>query len=565
VSRVSRFMVHIEQRFWTLYAPIVLIVSFWWFRALYGFNPSDDGFILSQSWRIVHGEIPHVDFTSPRPLGSAYLHAPFALLPIAMLALSRLFVAFQFFWIAKMTISLVQANGKEKKPWLQFVAICCVFFLNIGTWPIMAWHTVDGIFLGMTALAFTKRNIERSHQKMIKWVLPFLCAGCAPLVKQNFVIVPLIVFFFIAFFGKRRVLAWTPIMGLPGLLYLVIAANTPGGILAQLYSGSKKELISPLEIVIEILGENRFWNSYSQFVIALLIVSVFMKRFPKFAKWLALLIVLGAFVEARSQEFSMFGTWSYYFALILFGLTLMFCRNLFLFCLSVAVLVIGYFASLSFGVTNPGLLGGTFLFFALHHVINSGPRVAPKTKDRFSIHQNLILIGTLALILVSTTNARDRNTYLGPSKELLNSSIEFPQFKWIKMSPTSATYIDSVSRCVSKYPADVVVVLPDGSGIYPLLGLRNPFDSDWWWGPERVPDKGIRDSKTVDELNRTSNWLVLVQSYFVFDLATMKVADVSKVSKPFFHDGQDLQIMDALQGEDVVCDSFTGKYRPRGS
>ena len=120
VSRVNRFMVHIEQRLWTLYAPIVLIVSFWWFRALYGFNPSDDGFILSQSWRIVHGEIPHVDFTSPRPLGSAYLHAPFALLPIAMLALSRLLVVFQFFWIAKMTKS---CSGKRKRK-KAMVAVC---------------------------------------------------------------------------------------------------------------------------------------------------------------------------------------------------------------------------------------------------------------------------------------------------------------------------------------------------------------------------------------------------------------------------------------------------------
>ena len=51
----------------------------------------------------------------------------------------------------------------------------------------------------------------------------------------------------------------------------------------------------------------------------------------------------------------------------------------------------------------------------------------------------------------------------------------------------------------------------------------------------------------------------------MFDLATMKVEDVSKISNPFFHDGEDLQVMSALQGEDVVCDSFTGKYRPRGS
>jgi hypothetical protein len=45
----------------------------------------------------------------------------------------------------------------------------------------------------------------------------------------------------------------------------------------------------------------------------------------------------------------------------------------------------------------------------------------------------------------------------------------------------------------------------------------------------------------------------------------MKVEGVSKISNPFFHDVRDIQILNALQGEDVLCDSFTGKYRPRGS
>jgi hypothetical protein len=197
--------------------------------------------------------------------------------------------------------------------------------------------------------------------------------------------------------------------------------------------------------------------------------------------------------------------------------------------------------------------------------MNSGSDVAPNTKYTFSIHQKLIAIGTLALIFVSTTIARDRTTYLGPSRELLIASVEYPQFKFVKMSAASAAYVDSVGRCLAKYPADKVAVLPDGPGLYPFFGLQNPFDSDWWFGAERVPDKSARDLETVDELNGSSSWLVLVQSYFVFDLATMKVEGVSKISNPFFHDVRDIQILNALQGEDVLCDSFTGKYRPRGS
>jgi hypothetical protein len=565
VNFIDRFTPHIKQKFWTIYAPVVLIVTFWWFRALYGFNPSDDGLILSQSWRIIHGEIPHVDFTSPRPLGSAYLHAPFALLPFAMLALSRLFVVFQFFWIAKMTVSLVRANGKEQKPWLQFAAICCVFFLNIGTWPIMAWHTVDGIFLSMTALAFTKRNIERSHQNLTAWIVPVLCAGYAPLVKQGFALVPVLVLFIVYFFGQKSSLKWTPLMGLPGVVFVIITSKTPGGLLPQLHPGSRTELFSPLARVFELVNENHYWNSFNALMVLIFVIWLVSIRLKLLSQIIALFMVFATFFVAKNQDFSMFSSWSFYFALVLLGVAGVYKRNVFEFVVTLAVLSIGYCASLSWGVNNPGLLGGTFVFLAFLQVASSIQIDASRLRKIASHARIPIILGFTVLIALFTAISRDRNTYVGPSKNLLNTSVEYSQFKFIKMSATSAAYIDSVGRCLAKYPADKVAVLPDGPGLYPFFGLQNPFDSDWWFGAERVPDKSARDLETVDELNGSSSWLVLVQSYFVFDLATMKVEGVSKISNPFFHNVRDIQILNALQGEDVLCDSFTGKYRPRGS
>jgi len=40
-----------------------------------GFNPTDEGVVLAQSWRIINGETPHQDFISIRPAASGYLHA----------------------------------------------------------------------------------------------------------------------------------------------------------------------------------------------------------------------------------------------------------------------------------------------------------------------------------------------------------------------------------------------------------------------------------------------------------------------------------------------------------
>jgi hypothetical protein len=139
------------HRIWTVIAPVTLALAFWWFQARYGFNPTDDGFILGEAWRVAHGEIPHRDFTSPRPAGSALIHLPEVLLPAGMLAISRLIVVFQFLWISITTVQLITRRRKISSM-QEFQLIGIAFLLNVGTWPIMAWHTVDGLFLSTTAL-----------------------------------------------------------------------------------------------------------------------------------------------------------------------------------------------------------------------------------------------------------------------------------------------------------------------------------------------------------------------------------------------------------------------------
>src|SRR5205807_9797349 len=53
---------------------LLLAVGVEWGIGRFGFNPTDQGFILAGSWRFLHGELPHVDLISPRPLGSPILH-----------------------------------------------------------------------------------------------------------------------------------------------------------------------------------------------------------------------------------------------------------------------------------------------------------------------------------------------------------------------------------------------------------------------------------------------------------------------------------------------------------
>lgn len=67
----------------------------------YGFNPSDEGFVLSATNRVFHGQIPHIDFSSVRPLGYAYLHIPELLLSKNYVFLISRFV----FWVEQVLIA----------------------------------------------------------------------------------------------------------------------------------------------------------------------------------------------------------------------------------------------------------------------------------------------------------------------------------------------------------------------------------------------------------------------------------------------------------------------------
>ena len=59
--------------FFILTVSVVSHLLFSWI----GFNPTDDGFILSLSRRIIDGQFPHRDFIFIRPALSPVIHVPF--------------------------------------------------------------------------------------------------------------------------------------------------------------------------------------------------------------------------------------------------------------------------------------------------------------------------------------------------------------------------------------------------------------------------------------------------------------------------------------------------------
>ena len=535
------------------------VLFFWWTQSLYGFNPTDDGFILAQSWRLVQGELPHIDFTSPRPLGSAFLHAPFVISDWNMLAISRLFVTIQLFWIARNCVVLCTPMGKEKNQYMVLVGTLIAFVLNVGVWPIMAWHTVDGLFIGSIALSKFRRLYISNNENASSWFFVFLLAGVTPLFKQGFATVPLAIFAFLIIAKSWNLLLRSLWMAIPGVAYFLAFNHVEGGLLKQLYTGSETEAFGPFRLFLSAVSEGQF----GMFTILFACVLVFLRFFNvHLFVVFAMALSVAPLALAFENKLEMNSLWAYMALGVFCLLTLLTTTDQDSLLVLLATGSLALASAYSWGVPNPGLLGGSL-------IIGSLTRVYFFYRSRVSV-QSWKISGTrvvaflvMVLCLVLTTQTRSQNVYGDLPKTQLGSSTKITQFGLVRMNLGMKAYLESLKACTEKYPARWTAVLPDGPGLYPLLSLGNPFSSDWWFPPEASWDKSTRDLKTIKNLNNSVDWLVLVQSYSAGLIPELNNFSANIPDEKYFRTVEDRDSISYLNGDPVTCGSFTGFYRPR--
>lgn len=155
----------------------------------YGFNPTDEGFVLSATNRVWHGQIPHADFSSVRPLGYAYLHIPELLFSKDYFFLISRFV----FWMEQWLIAycwILLLSEKKPEPFTAFhryLLTLVAFVFNVHYFPCAVLHTIDGLLLSLAGLLFIQRK---------KVGAGFLLLGMAALCKQNYLAVFIFAWFF---------------------------------------------------------------------------------------------------------------------------------------------------------------------------------------------------------------------------------------------------------------------------------------------------------------------------------------------------------------------------------
>jgi len=144
-----------------------------------GFNPTDEGFVLEGSTRILNGQLPHADFVSIRPALSYYLHIPEVWLGGGYtLYLARWVAWLQLSAIAWWWTSLL-TKDQNILPIHQFFLAGIVLCFSVHTFPLTAIHTIDGLFLVTLAVVLAEKE---------RWLLAGFIAGLAGLCKQNYLL-----------------------------------------------------------------------------------------------------------------------------------------------------------------------------------------------------------------------------------------------------------------------------------------------------------------------------------------------------------------------------------------
>ncbi|RMH59570.1 MAG: hypothetical protein D6679_01530 [Candidatus Hydrogenedentota bacterium] len=148
-----------------------------------GFNPSDEGYMLSGSRRLLEGAIPHRDYISLRPVGTHIWHSLWLLVTTDhLMLLSRGVAWFQLAVSAWLWIRIVEYFwGSFPTTSSRLTAAVVAFCASAHTFPVMVWNSIDGFFFiscGLYTLLRTPR---------LRWAGVFFL-GLTPLCRQNFLI-----------------------------------------------------------------------------------------------------------------------------------------------------------------------------------------------------------------------------------------------------------------------------------------------------------------------------------------------------------------------------------------
>lgn len=555
----------------------------------YGFNPSDQGFVLALSRRVLEGQIPHVDVVSPRPLGSAYLHTVDLLLPGPLFVVSGFLAMVQVIVATIACAALVSRVSPLRWGPLRILLVGAAALVSIHTFTLMAWHTVDGIFL--TAVGWWLLDDGLRSGSAWRRRTGLLLLGFAVMCKQSFMFaVPAGVALLVLHPAEdRRANLRSPRWWRRTVVDLLFLGAVPLAYVAVVTAGGGfTPMVEQLTGGVGEWGRNLYqfwWNGYfvapgarrdivlvAGCVLVAAALWLVRGRLGGAAVWLRALPLAAAAVVTTAAvvrtDLAYPATWSIEFLWILAAVVVLDAvvgRHVP--WPSLLVLLLAYMTSLSWGYNLPGLVAGTLVLTTFELLVRALPELDLGGWRRWVL-QPLVgvvaLVGTGALLVAEHDRAPAIDQPVAElTADLGDSSADL---RYMRTNPVTARYVAQLRDCTERYPAAQVAVLPDNPFAYWAFDLDNPFPADWPLPMELVADGPERMLDTVIRLNRDGDYLVLFETLGWEQLRDAEPIPSSvPVDAPHISLSQlDLDIRDRLDGQRISCGSFVGVWSPAG-
>ncbi|OXM63887.1 hypothetical protein [Amycolatopsis vastitatis] len=547
----------------------------------WGFHPSDQGFILAQAWRVLHGEVPHADIISARPLGSAVLHVADYALPMPLFFGSS-FLAMIEIIVATIAFATLVTRRRvlDWGPGLTAM-VAAASLINLNAFPLMAWHTIDGIALTACGAWALDTGLRGGHALARRGGLVLL--GSAVLVKQSFAPAAVIGLVWLLLHpatraGTRRALRLVLdllALGAPGLAYVAWVS----------LGGGFTEMVEQLTGGVPAYGERllglwlddpevltnapvRGLSFFAAIAVVLLAVRLSGDRLGaagRVASWVLVLAgaatIVWTVVDGRFTGSTRWADVLWWIVAVSVPVNAAVRRKVP--WAGLLVLATGFMTSLSWGNDTPTLLTGTLALTALlllGQVVPARPRPA---RPWVTATAGLTLVAVCGWAVVAR---HDQAAYLDVGHDRLTEDLGAvsPAMAGIRTNPSTFTFVRQIRDCLDRFPAARTAILPDSPFAYPAFGLRNPFPLEWPLPLEIVGDAPERMLETADELNREGGYLVLFQtdSYRVLATGGPVPESIPADTPVFEYLGLDKAIQARLTGRVVTCGSFVGKYAP---
>ena len=494
--------------FFILTVSVVSHLLFSWI----GFNPTDDGFILSLSRRIIDGQFPHRDFIFIRPALSPVIHVPFVYFGGEYTFwFSRLFVWIELASISCIwTIIILHKFFSMKFNFLRdlfFASACFVF--STYTAFIFAYTTYDALLFYSLGLLLCLGEFKFSRSA------GYIVIGLAYLCRQNFLfVIPVSLWFF---GDLRRIKYWVVVL-LPGAFYLLL----------MLLNGALNDFISQAVSLrgqfhggIKVYVTNwGFWVFMVLGFVLMLIIgrgeNLAKEKYKGYSilRWFVYLSVPVISLSFLNKEiypllisFSIFGFVS--------GITLYLVikKQPKFFKPGIFLLLSGWVVSVSVGMSYPALFSGEYILFIMIIVLKMYDENS-FSEERLKLWLNVTGIILFFIIVSGFVYARLVYTYRDKSSFELNYKIEkeIKGTKNIQTNVNTYLFLEDLNKAVSLTSGRTYCILPDLSAYWVQSSVENPLPFSW--ANKTELNVNVFNIRVREEIELKKGMIIILQKVF---------------------------------------------------